>query len=67
MVKKIKEQPTSTKKDQIISFLGILPVLRIRHKIGIVEVKGKRVLRLTKMYWLFGFIPLFMTEREWDE
>lgn len=67
-IKKQKiEKPITVKKDLYFLFLGFLPVLRIRHKIGVVEEKEQKFVRLSKMYWLFCFFPLFKTERDWEE
>lgn len=44
------EKPITVKKDQYFLFLGFLPVLRTRHKIGVVEEKGQKFVRLSKMY-----------------
>ena len=60
-----KKQSTMLQKNQIFWFLNFIPLLRIKYKITELEMKGKRVERLTKMYWLFGFIPLFSTEKDY--
>jgi hypothetical protein len=64
MIKQKTETKNTEKKNQIVSFLGIIPVLRITHKVGVIEENGKKFVRISKMYWLFGFFPLFKTERD---
>ena len=64
MPKKEKNDQLNDKKVQIVTLFGVIPVMRIVHKIK--ETKGNKFLRYSKMYWLFGIIPLFMTERDYE-
>ena len=66
MPKKRKNDQLNDKKVQIVTLFGVIPVMRIVHKIKIKETKGNKFLRYSKMYWLFGIIPLFMTERDYE-
>lgn len=59
-------KPIEDKKIQIVSLWGLIPVMKIVHKLKPVEEKGVKFLRHSKMFWLFGFIPLFLTERDYE-
>lgn len=52
------------KKIQIVSIFGVIPVMKIVHKWEAIEYEKAKFIRYAKMYWLFGFIPLLMTERD---
>lgn len=59
-------KPIEDKKIQIVPLWGLIPVMKIVHKFKLVEEKGVKFLRHSKMFWLFGFIPLFLTERDYE-
>ena len=52
------------KKIQIISLWGLIPVMKIVHKLKLVEETKWKFAILSKMFWLFGFVPLFLTKRD---
>lgn len=66
MPKKEKKEQLKDKRVQIVTLFGVIPVMRIVHTIKMKETKGNKFLRYSKMYWLFGIIPLFMTERDYE-
>lgn len=66
MQKKEKNNQLKDKKVQIVTLFGVIPVLRIVNTIKIKGTKGNKFLRYSKMYWLFGIVPLFMTERDYE-
>lgn len=53
------------KRTKIITILGFIPILRIIYKVSSINIENKQITRLTNLYWLFGFIPLFSTEKDY--
>lgn len=58
-MQKTKQKLDPIKKNTFLWFLGIIPILRISHKITADSTKNT--------YWLFCLFPLFSTERYFDK
>lgn len=65
---KKKSKNITESKTQILWLFGIIPFMRIKHSVIIIpQEKSKNILRFRKMYRLFCFIPLFSTERDYEQ
>lgn len=63
-----------TKKQNIKEFIdtrtksifvfGVIPALQIVHKVSLINIGSEQITRFTNLYRLFGFMPLFSTEKE---
>ena len=57
----------SESKNQIFWLFGFIPFIRIKHIIKVKPLQKGHSVLLIKKYWLLCFVPLFSTEREWEE
>ena len=67
MTKKKLNKNLSESKNQIFWLFNFIPLIRIKHTVKVIPQGKVNILRFRKRYWLLCFIPLFATERDWEE
>ena len=53
-----------TQEQKSIFVFGVIPALQIVHKVSLINIGSEQITRFTNLYRLFGFVPLFSTEKE---
>lgn len=64
MTKKQNIKEITDTRTKTIFVFGVIPALQIVHKVSLINIGSEQITRFTNLYRLFGFMPLFSTEKE---